>query len=64
VVEWFKGTGLRPYLDPLAPEEREAYLARYETAVAQAYPALPGGTVLLPFPRLFSVATRGEALTS
>ncbi|CAO3431277.1 trans-aconitate 2-methyltransferase [Azospirillum doebereinerae] len=58
VVEWFKGTGLRPFLDPLDEAGRAAYLARYEAAVAQAYAALPDGTVLLPFPRLFFVATR------
>jgi trans-aconitate 2-methyltransferase len=58
VVEWVKGTGLRPYLEPLQPDEREVYLARYEAAVAKAYPAEADGTVLLPFPRLFFVATR------
>jgi len=58
VVEWFKGTGLRLFLGPLDEAERAAYLARYEAAVARAHPALPDGTVLLPFPRLFFVATR------
>jgi trans-aconitate 2-methyltransferase len=58
VVEWFKSTGLRPFLAPLNEDEKAAYLARYQAAVAQAYPALPDGTVLLPFPRLFIVATR------
>ncbi|HXN30731.1 MAG TPA: trans-aconitate 2-methyltransferase [Polyangiaceae bacterium] len=58
VVEWFKGSGLRPFLDPLDDGERAAYLDRYQSAVSEAYPALSDGTVLLPFPRLFIVATR------
>ena len=58
VVEWLKATGLRPFLDPLDAAGREAFLARYEAAIARAYPAQGDGTVLLPFPRLFFVATR------
>jgi trans-aconitate 2-methyltransferase len=58
VVEWLKGTGLRPFLDPLEEGEREAFLARYEGGIAKAYPAEPDGTVLLPFPRLFFVMIR------
>ncbi|HEX6792660.1 MAG TPA: trans-aconitate 2-methyltransferase [Casimicrobiaceae bacterium] len=58
VVEWFKGSGLRPFLDPLDDAEREAYLERYTRAIAQAHPPLRDNSVLLPFPRLFIVATR------
>lgn len=58
IVEWLKATGLRPFLAPLAEAERAEFLARYEAEIARAYPALPDGTVLLAFPRLFFVATR------
>ncbi len=58
VVAWFRGSGLRPFLAPLDPSETEAYLAEYRTLLAEDYPLLPDGTVLLPFPRLFIIATR------
>jgi trans-aconitate 2-methyltransferase len=58
VVEWFKGTGLLPFLAPLDPGERADYLARYRHAIEGAYPASADGIVLLPFPRLFIVANR------
>jgi len=58
IVEWFKGSGLRPYLARLDETRREAFLARYQAEVAENYPALADGSVLLPFPRLFLVATR------
>jgi trans-aconitate 2-methyltransferase len=58
VVEWFKGSGLIPFLSPLNATEREQYLREYLAAVTEAYPALADGSVLLPFPRLFIVATR------
>ncbi len=58
IVEWFKGSGLVPFLEPLDAPLRAAYLERYTAAVARAYPTLSDGSVLLPFPRLFMVAIR------
>jgi trans-aconitate 2-methyltransferase len=57
VLEWVKGTALRPVLTALAGEEREAFLAEYASRLREAYPARPFGTVL-PFRRLFVVARR------
>ncbi len=56
VVEWFKGSGLRPFIAPLAGAELTDFLAEYESMVARAYPSMSDGSVLLPFPRLFIVA--------
>lgn len=58
VVEWFKGSGLRPYLARLDEAERESFLQLYLQAMEQDYPKATDGKVLLPFPRLFVVATR------
>jgi trans-aconitate 2-methyltransferase len=58
VVEWFKGSGLRPFLAPLSEAGRAAFLAAYSEEIRRAYPARPDGKVLLRFPRLFIVAAR------
>ena len=58
ITEWFKSTGLKPYLDPLSPTEQSEYLDRYRAEIEKAYPAQQDGKVLLRFPRLFFVAQR------
>jgi trans-aconitate 2-methyltransferase len=57
VVQWAMGTSLRPFLDPLTPAWREDFLAAYRAALAPHYPPRADGTTLLPFRRLFLVAT-------
>ncbi len=56
VVEWTKGTGLRPYLDALEEPDRGGFLAAYAARVASAYPKQADGRTLLPFRRIFFVA--------
>jgi trans-aconitate 2-methyltransferase len=59
IVEWYKGTGLRPFLDALASDElRERFLADYLAALGPHYPPQADGKVLFPFRRLFLVAYR------
>jgi trans-aconitate 2-methyltransferase len=55
VVEWYRGTGLRPVLAALDPGHAGRFLAEYSERVTKAYPAAPYGTVL-PFRRVFVVA--------
>ncbi len=56
VVEWFEGSALRPFLDPLSASERSLFLSRYHSELAAAYPIQPNGKILLRYPRLFFVA--------
>jgi trans-aconitate 2-methyltransferase len=59
IVEWYKGTGLRPFLDALPSEaDRVRFLGDYLAAIAPHYPAQVDGKVLFPFRRLFLVAYR------
>jgi len=58
IVEWVRGTGLRPFVDPLPPELRAGYLAEYERGIEAAYAPRTDGRRLLAFPRMFIVARR------
>lgn len=57
VLEWVKGTTLRPVLTALDPGETDDFLTAYGEALRQAYPAAPYGTVF-PFRRIFVIARR------
>jgi trans-aconitate 2-methyltransferase len=58
IVEWFKGSALRPFLSALDADGGRDFLAAYGALIARHYPARFDGQVLLRFPRLFIVATR------
>jgi trans-aconitate 2-methyltransferase len=60
VLDWYKGTGLRPVLAALRPEQAAEFLDEYRARMSEAYPAAPYGTVF-PFRRVFVVAVRVTA---
>ena len=65
VLDWVKGTALRPVLTLLEddPAAREEFLTEYGQLLREAYPPLPAGVphgTVLPFRRVFVVATKGE----
>jgi trans-aconitate 2-methyltransferase len=59
VLEWIKGTGLRPVLAVLDAEQAADFLADYGEQLRAAYPSQPFGTVF-PFRRIFAVAHRAS----
>jgi trans-aconitate 2-methyltransferase len=58
VLGWVRSTVLRPVLALLSDDDAAEFTAEYAAALRAAYPARPDGTTLLPFRRVFAVATR------
>lgn len=57
ILEWVKGTALRPFLQSLtSDEEKVEFQSDLLDILEEAYPAAENGKVLYPFSRLFMVA--------
>ena len=57
VLSWVRGTGLRPVLAALSPEDGATFEQEYSILLRTAYPARAYGTPF-PFTRTFAVAHR------
>jgi trans-aconitate 2-methyltransferase len=57
LIAWLRGTGLRPFLAPLDEAEQRRFLDRYAGLLGEAFPPRTDGKILLPYPRLFFIAT-------
>lgn len=59
IVEWVKGSSIRPYLQAIDdPSQRDAFLAAVRERFSSLHPRRADGITLLPFQRLFILATR------
>ncbi|HUR59977.1 MAG TPA: trans-aconitate 2-methyltransferase [Opitutaceae bacterium] len=57
IIEWYRGTGLRPWLEALPDEAtRTRFLGAYRARLVAYFPERADGRVLFPFHRLFIVA--------
>lgn len=58
IMEWYRGTGLRPYLEVLSPDKKTDFENNILTEVKKAYPKQANGEIIFRFPRLFFKAVR------
>ena len=58
VVEWYRGSGLRPYLECLPETRREEFISAILERVRNSYLTLKDGRVLVRFPRFFFIANK------
>jgi trans-aconitate 2-methyltransferase len=57
IVDWFRGTGLRPFLEALETEtQKQQFEQLLLESYTKSYPRQKDGKVLFPFRRLFMVA--------
>jgi trans-aconitate 2-methyltransferase len=57
VLDWVRGSALRPFLAALPGGDAEEFLRAYAAVLRAAYPKDAAGRVVFPFRRIFGVAT-------
>jgi trans-aconitate 2-methyltransferase len=62
IVEWYRGTGLRPFLEVLDTDvARQRFMADYLARLRPHFAPRAAGGVLFPFRRIFLIAYGGRA---
>lgn len=56
VVDFMRGTALRPFLSVLPEPQATEFVEAFAKAMTEAYPPQPNGQTLFPFRRMFVVA--------
>ena len=55
IIEWYKGTGLRPYLEQLSESDADEFVNDVYKELQQRYQVQNNGEILFRFPRLFFI---------
>lgn len=58
IIEWYRSTGLRPYLESLSPADKEEFERDILAKIEKAYPKQANGEIIFRFPRLFFKAVK------
>lgn len=58
IIEWYRSTGLKPYLDVLSDDKKAEFESAVFEEVKKAYPIRKNGEVIFRFPRLFFIAEK------
>ena len=55
IIEWYKGTGLRPYLEQLTENDSKEFINDVYSKLKHQYKVQNNGEILFRFPRLFFI---------
>ncbi len=58
IMEWYKSTGLRPYLEALSTDDKSEFEKDIFREVEKAYPKQANGEIIFRFPRLFFISIK------
>ncbi len=58
ILEWYRGTGLRPYLEALNETDKAEFEKDFLEEVKKAYPKQQNGEIIFRFPRFFFTAEK------
>lgn len=58
IIEWYKSTGLKPYLDVLNDEDKNIFISEVYNELKKQYPVQNNGEIIFRFPRLFFIAQK------
>lgn len=58
IIEWYRGTGLRPYLQSLDEISAKEFESQVYERVKQEYPVQKNGEIIFRFPRFFFTAQK------
>lgn len=58
VIDWYKGSGLRPYLEALDEAEKNDFLSDLLERIKTNHPVQADGNIILKMPRLFFIAEK------